>query len=127
MEIIYISTCFTEKIKSTACSWGNVVGKVDSSISIQVFPGHQAFGGMPSTCDLPWLSEHATTIHGNSAPTQALNEADDAGLTPAHSRPVHSGEGRYGIHGCLQSKQMLTSKIHQGPCPVCQLALLCWA
>lgn len=86
------------------------------------------FRGMPSTCDyLLWLPEHASLIRGNSAPTQALNEADDAGLTPAHSRPVHSGEGGYGIQGCLQSRQMLASKVHQHPCPVCQLALFCWA
>lgn len=83
--------------------------------------------GIPSTCDhLVWLSEHASLT---SAPTQALDEADDAGLTPAHSRPVHSGEGGYGIQGCPESRQTLApSKIHQRPClVVCQLALSCWA
>lgn len=54
--------------------------------------------GMRSTCDD--LSEHASpSLTVKSAPTQALDEADDAGLTPAHSRPVHSGEGGYGIQG----------------------------
>lgn len=84
--------------------------------------------GMPSMCDdLVWLSEHASLTRANSAPTQALDEADDAGLTPAHSRPVHSGEGGYGIQGCPESRQMPASKIHQRPCLVCQLALSCWA
>ena len=40
----------------------------------------------------------------HSAPTQALDEADDAGLTPAHRCPVHRGEGRYGIQGCPESR-----------------------
>ena len=70
------------------------------------------FQGMPGMCeDLVWLSEHASLIH-NSAPTQALDEADDAGLTPAHSRPIHSGEGGYSIQGCPELRQMLASKIH---------------
>lgn len=77
--------------------------------------------------DLQRLSEHASLTCGNSAPTQAFDEADDAGLTPAHSRPVHSGEGGYGIQGCPESRQNLASKIHQRPCLVCQLALSCWA
>lgn len=79
-------------------------------------------------CDDLWLSEHASLTCGNSAPTKALDEADDAGLTPAHGRPVHCGEGGYGIQGCPESRQMLASKIHQRPClVVCQLALSCWA
>lgn len=70
--------------------------------------------GMPSMCDdLVWLSEHASLTRANSAPTQALDEADDAGLTPAHSRPVHSGEGGYGIQGCLnQDKCLLVKSIN---------------
>lgn len=71
--------------------------------------------------------EHASLIRGDSAPTQALDEADDAGLTPAHSRPVHSGEGGYGIQGGLEQDKSFASKIHQRPCLVCQLALSCWA
>ena len=79
-------------------------------------------------CDDPMrLSEHAPLIRGGSAPTQALDEADDAGLTPAHSRPIHSGEGGYSIQGCPELRQMLASKIHQRPCLVCQLALSSWA
>lgn len=57
--------------------------------------------------DLLWLSEHASFTRGNSAPTQTLDEADDAGLTPAHSCPVHRGEGGYGIQGCPESRQTL--------------------
>lgn len=34
------------------------------------------------------------------APTEALDEADDAGLTPAHRRPVHGAEGGHAIQGC---------------------------
>lgn len=37
-----------------------------------------------------WLSVHASHT---SAPTKALDEADDAGLTPAHGHPVHGGNG----------------------------------
>lgn len=51
--------------------------------------------------------EHASHTRGDSAPTQALDEADDAGLTPAHSRPVHSGEGGYGIQGGPEPRQEL--------------------
>lgn len=61
-----------------------------------------------------------------SAPTQTLDEANDAGLTPAHCRPVHSGEGGYGLQGCPELRQMLASKIHQLPCLVCQLAPSFW-
>lgn len=76
---------------------------------------------MPSVCDhLSWLSEHASHTRGNSAPTEALDEADDAGLTPAHSRPVHSGKGGYGIQGCPDLRQ--TSKIHQSAGPALRLA-----
>lgn len=77
--------------------------------------------------DVVWLSEHASLTCGNSAPTQALDEADDAGLTPAHSRPVHSGEGGDGIQVCSESRQMLARKIHQRPCLVYQLVLSSWA
>lgn len=37
-----------------------------------------------------WLSVHAPHT---SAPTKALDEADDAGLAPAHGHPVHGGNG----------------------------------
>lgn len=74
-----------------------------------------------------WLLEHAPHTRDNSAPTEALDEADDAGLTPAHSHPVHSGKGGYGIQGCPELRQTLTSKIHQSPCLVLQLALSTWA
>lgn len=62
----------------------------------------------------------------HAAPTQTLDEANDAGLAPAHSCPVHSGKGGYGIQGCPDLRQMLASKIHQLPCLVCQLALSFW-
>ena len=33
------------------------------------------------------------------SPTQALDEADNTGLAPAHGLSVHSGEGSNGVHG----------------------------
>lgn len=63
---------------------------------------------MPSTCaNLLWLSEHASLTRGYSAPTQTLDEADDAGLTPANSCAVHSGEGRYAIQGCPEQRSLV--------------------
>lgn len=119
----------SDKFAHTKLRKGYGISKqVFISRSFQDMKHLDIFRGMPSMCDdLLWLSEHASLTRGNSAPTQALNEADDAGLAPAHSRPVHSGEGGYGIQGCLESRQMHTSKIHQCPCLVCQLALFCRA
>lgn len=53
-----------------------------------------------------YLSEHAFLLMANSAPTEALDEADDAGPTPAHSRPVHGGEGGHAIQGCAGQRSL---------------------
>lgn len=76
--------------------------------------------------DLLWISEHASHTCGNSARTEALDEADDAGLTPTHIHPVHSGTRGYSNQGIPESRQTFASKIHQSPCLVLQLALSTW-
>lgn len=83
--------------------------------------------GMSSMSDdLLRFSEHASHTGGNSAPTEALDEADDAGFTPAHSCPVHGGKGD-GIQGCPEPRQTLASKIQPSPCLVLLLPLSTWA
>lgn len=67
-------------------------------------------------------------IYKLTAPTEALDEADDAGLTPAHSHPIHGVKGGKLLQVCPESRQELTSAIHHpSPWLEPQLAESTWA